>query len=273
MNVQIVSDLHLDRGTEIPEHDPEPDVVILAGDAAPYKPGLARRLAQRWEGATHVIYVPGNEEFFGSDIDEARVRLADACSEAGITLLDRDMVRIRGIRFIGATLWTDLLLAGLANCDRTQRLLGRFAPDFQGKISHGKRFFTMGESVRRHEADRTFIERELKQADRTGETAVVITHHALSPVSMPSWRRTDAIGSLYASKFDDVIERHRPRLWIHGSPYGPVDERLEATRLVAAPATRVVGCIRGDPSHCLDIEPSEMSVAQMSLPWSEVMAA
>ena len=275
MNTQIVSDLQLDRGAKIPLHDRKADVVVLAGDAAPYNAGIVRRLAHRWEGAPHIVYVPGNRDFFGSEIDETRVRLADECREVGIELLDRSMVRIGRVRLIGATLWTDLLLAGIANRERTHQLLGRFAPDFQGKIRHGRRSFTTSESVRRHEEDRSFIERELEDAKRAGETAVVVTHHAPSPLSMPPWRRADAIGGLYASGLDDLIARYQPRLWIHGSPYGPVDEWAGATRLVAAPATRVVGSICGEPSRSLDIETetSKNSVPQIGVHRSEVMAA
>ena len=36
MKVQILSDLHLEHGGALPEHHPEADVVVLAGDLVPY---------------------------------------------------------------------------------------------------------------------------------------------------------------------------------------------------------------------------------------------
>ena len=170
-------------------------MIVLAGDIAPYNDGLAAELARSWEGARHIAYVPGNVEFFGTEIDEARARLAGDCREAGIDFLDRAMVRIGSVPFIGATLWTDLKLAGRAARECTQALLAKHAEDFQGRIRHRGEDLTPAESVRRHVADLRFIERELEQAER----AVVVTHHAPSALSVPAWRRGDAIGSLHAS--------------------------------------------------------------------------
>ena len=60
VKIQILSDLRLDRGGEIPARHPDADVIVLAGDVAPYDDGLAAELARSWEGARHIVYVPGN---------------------------------------------------------------------------------------------------------------------------------------------------------------------------------------------------------------------
>ena len=36
MKIQVLSDLHLERGGFVPEHHPAADVIVLAGDLAPY---------------------------------------------------------------------------------------------------------------------------------------------------------------------------------------------------------------------------------------------
>ena len=54
--------------------------------------------------------MPGNHEFHGSDIEEARRLLALDCGLYGVTLLDTEAVTIGDVRFIGATLWTDFRL-------------------------------------------------------------------------------------------------------------------------------------------------------------------
>ena len=61
-------------------------------------------------GAAHILFVPGNHEFHGSDIEEARRLLARDCADCGVTLLDTEAVTIGHVRFIGATLWTDFRL-------------------------------------------------------------------------------------------------------------------------------------------------------------------
>ena len=66
-----------------------------------------RYAAEEWAEARHILYVPGNHEFYGTDIDRARNQLAEECCSLGITLLDSDAIVIHDVHFIGATLWTD----------------------------------------------------------------------------------------------------------------------------------------------------------------------
>ena len=72
------------------------------------------------------------------------------------------MVRIDGVRFIGATLWTDLLLEGKADEIGAHMRVNREISDFRGAIQHWGRDFPTGESVSRHRADRAFIKCELE---------------------------------------------------------------------------------------------------------------
>ena len=106
----------------------------------------------------------------------------------GIHPLDPGMVRIDGVRFIGATLCTDLVLDGKADETGTHMRTSREVADFRGSIQHPGRDFTTGESVERLRWDRAFIERELEQAECEGERAVVITHHTPTPRSVRPWK-------------------------------------------------------------------------------------
>ena len=184
MKIQVLSDLHLEHGGALPAHHPEAEVIVLAGDLAPYTERLIHRVAGHWSSAPHIIYVLGNHEFYGTEIEETRASLASECTEAGVHLLDPGTVRIGGVRFIGATLWTDLLLGGMADEIGAHLRVGHGISDFLGAIQHQGRDFTTGESVARHRADRAFIERELEDAEHAGDPVVVITHHAPSPRSI-----------------------------------------------------------------------------------------
>ena len=236
MKIQVLSDLHLEHGGILPGHHPEAEVIVLAGDLAPYTEGLIDRVAEHWSSAPHIIYVLGNHEFYGTEIEETRASLATECAEAGIHLLDPGTVRIDRVRFIGATLWTDLLLEGMADEIGAHLRVSREISDFPGAIQHQGRDFTTGESVERHRADRAFIERELEEAEHTGDRVVVVTHHAPSPRSIRPWFKGDPFNCAFASDLDRVIERYQPELWIHGHMHDPVDERLGRTRLLANPA-------------------------------------
>ena len=74
-----------------------------------------RYAAEEWAEARHILYVPGNHEFYGTDIDRARSQLAEGCYSLGIALLDSDAIVIDDVHFIGATLWTDFLLDCIAH--------------------------------------------------------------------------------------------------------------------------------------------------------------
>lgn len=118
MRLQIFSDLHLERYPDFqPKFLDDTDVIILAGDIGSYQSGsrlqtdefgLARFSPLR-PGAppAKVLFVPGNHEFDGLDIDAARSRLRATCDALGILWLDREVLTIDGVRFVGTTLWTD----------------------------------------------------------------------------------------------------------------------------------------------------------------------
>ena len=204
MRVQILSDLHIEfPGNTIPALAADAELIILAGDLAPVHTRRVGDIAKRWAGADRIVYVPGNHEFYGSEIDVARRELARQCLQHGVTPLDPGAVTISDVMFIGATLWTDFLLEGVAGEAWAHLEVGQGLADFTGAIRHhgspeGR--FTTRECARRHAEHRAFIEAELERAERWGMTAVIITttrqaRSASGPgsrevVSIPGSRRT-----------------------------------------------------------------------------------
>ena len=175
----------------------------------------------------------------------------------GVTLLDPGAMTIEGVRFIGATLWTDFRLEGIASEAWAHLEVGQGLSDFTGAIRHhGGRdgLFTTSESARRHSEERAFIERELDMAEQSGVTPVVITHHAPSPRCIRPWFEGSRLNPGFASDLDAVIARYQPPLWVHGHMHDRVDERLGDTRVVCNPAgySRVEGH-EFDPSFVLEV--------------------
>ena len=119
MRIQLLSDLHLEVDpTFRPEFDPASDLLVLAGDigARPDTPmashGAKDFCLTRFSPAlgnwpVPVLYVPGNHEYDGQDFDECREALRDTAEQLGIQWLDGQSLVIRGVRFVGATLWSD----------------------------------------------------------------------------------------------------------------------------------------------------------------------
>lgn len=239
MRLQIFSDLHLEFGErDIPPLAKDTDFVVLAGDIAPACTRRIADIAETWIGARHILYVPGNHEYYGRDIEDARSELGQDCRWRGVTLLDPGVAVIGHVHFIGATLWTDFRLDGAGSEAWAHRDVGENLADFTGAIRDRKAeggLLTTYDTARRHAEDRAFIEAELSTARDAGRTAVVITHHAPSPRCVRPWFASNPLNAGFASDLEDLILRFQPPLWIHGHIHDPIDERIGETRVIANP--------------------------------------
>ncbi len=105
MRLHILSDLHLYNDIRKPQA--AADVTVLAGDVwdGGFK-GIAWA-AKTWTDRP-VILVPGNHEFFGTEYNEHRAKMAEAAARhPNVHLLDRGAIAIGDVAFVGCTLWTD----------------------------------------------------------------------------------------------------------------------------------------------------------------------
>ncbi|MCS0656886.1 metallophosphoesterase [Massilia terrae] len=127
MRIQLFSDLHLETDPDFtPIVADGTDVVVLAGDIGSYQPGsrlqgddfgLGRFAPGRLGTACKVLYIPGNHEFDSFEYDEAYARLRGICEQLDIIWLEREVLVIDGVRFVGSTLWSDF--DALANNERS----------------------------------------------------------------------------------------------------------------------------------------------------------
>lgn len=87
------------------------DLVVLAGDIAIGVDGI--RWAKRAFAGRPVIYVLGNQEFYGGDF-ASTIREARAAVEgSNVHLLENDAIEFQGYRILGCTLWTDFECYGV----------------------------------------------------------------------------------------------------------------------------------------------------------------
>lgn len=136
MRIQLFSDLHLERYPDFQPHiAPDTDVVVLAGDIGSYQGGSRLRsddfglgrFSPLLPGArcATVLYVPGNHEFDMLDFDDTYVRLRQTCARLGITWLDREVVTIGRVRFVGTTLWSDFDALAARESDPLKQMKAR----------------------------------------------------------------------------------------------------------------------------------------------------
>ncbi|SDH80537.1 Aldo/keto reductase family protein [Bosea robiniae] len=92
------------------------DVAVFAGDIGkPTAAAVGGMLQQQQRGPLSgrpVVYVPGNHEFYGSEMKSSLAAGREAAEAAGIELIARRTVVINGVRFIGCISWTDYRLLG-----------------------------------------------------------------------------------------------------------------------------------------------------------------
>ena len=212
MRIQILFDLYGEfPGNKIPPPlRPAAELIILAGDLAPVHTRRVGDIAKQWSGADKILYVPGNLEYHSLEIDIGRRDLARKCLQHGMTPLDPGAVTVDHVRFIGATLWTDSLLEGVAGEVWAHLEVGGGLSDFIGAVRHqaGRDgLFITSESACRNAEDWAFIEAELEKAERFGFTPVVITHHAPSPERIRPWFEGSRLNPGFMSDLESVIAR------------------------------------------------------------------
>lgn len=241
MKLNVLSDLHLSLGAlAMPEN--QADVVVLAGDIARPKEAIA------WASgfAKPVLYVPGNHEFYGGSIAGTLEELKRLSAGTRIQVLDNDEAVIDGVRFLGATLWTDFMLSG-AGDERVaaMREAQRFMRDFS-RIRIGDALFTPEASTALFARDAAWLEHRLAQP-HAGAT-VVITHHAPSRKSIHPRFADSPMNACFVSDAERLIDGSRARLWIHGHTHDSFDYFVNGTRVLCNPRGYAKDGVNENPS-------------------------
>ena len=227
VRIWAASDLHTNAAPWSPQSPPH-DLLVVAGDLSDgpdeVKSELVRlhRLTQK-----RVLFVPGNHDFL---LARLRTGEFDDLPEEIVVLEGGRSVILHGVRFVGATLWTDF---GLTNTEfASQRWAIAAMPEYAA-TRHGEldRFIRPIDTADAHEGDRAAIELALSQPYE-GKT-VVVTHHAPSGRSLPECQRGDVSGAAFASDLEAIIERYQPDLWIHGHIHEPADYNIGRTRILS----------------------------------------
>ena len=225
MKIQIMSDLHLEFATL--QVDPvDADIVILAGDIQPSGKGVC------WAKDNFdipVLYVAGNHEFYNHmwTMDELLDDMRSNCIGSNVHLLDRNTFEVDGVRFLGTTLWTDLLVkplggvkCGVIDSDAGAIMTG----DGEGLDDHvAQLLFEKNRSWLRSELEKPFA----------GKT-VVISHHAPAIGSLHSQYAGNPRNACFVTDMEDLMG-DRVDLWVHGHTHNSFDYELDGTRVVCNP--------------------------------------
>lgn len=230
MRIQLFSDLHLERYPGfLPHILPDTDVVVLAGDIGSYQAGSRLETddfgLERFSptlpalAGKRVLFVPGNHEFDALEHDAAYARLRATCERLGIEWLDREIVVIGQVRFIGTTLWSDFDALAGRETDPARRLQMRdkafraanFYLSKNTTLKHGEPM--LAEAIRAMALDCQDWLRAALATPFEGRTAVV-THFAPSLLSAdPRYGLVPGTAG-FCNWLDDLFKH--TQLWMHG---------------------------------------------------------
>lgn len=232
LKLWILSDLHLETvpypGAFKPP-PPEFDVLVSAGDvwSGNFEQGFAfvRNLA----GAKPVIMTLGNHEHWRGEITETIAAARRAAASADIHLLEGDRLDILGVRFIGATLWSDYELGGDIDLRKPT------GEEIRVRDGSQERSFAACDARLLHLAARERL--RIHIASESSLPRVVVTHHAPHPACLGPAEIGQWIAGNCASDLSKLTDDGSVHLWVHGHIHRSIDlRRPGGTRIICNPA-------------------------------------
>jgi predicted phosphodiesterase len=212
--------MHADRGAGlIRELEPTGvEVLVLAGDITMARDyanleSVFKPLAKKYR---HILYVPGNHEYYKSSPTEVARNLARLTKALpAVVIPENDTVTIAGQRFIAGTMW----FRADPTADPSKRFMNDFSliRDFEPWV---------------YEQNAAF-EKVLTTEVRADD--VVVTHHLPAIESVPARFARSAINAFFVCDMAPRVRERQPKLWIHGHSHDRCDYLLGKTRVVANP--------------------------------------
>ncbi|KAA2237476.1 metallophosphoesterase family protein [Salinarimonas soli] len=258
MRLFILSDLHLERrALESIAVEASFDALVCAGDLWEGEPRAGVRAVAALSRGRPAVIVPGNHDHYRSGPTDPRAwpdLLAEQGEEAerlGIAVLRGGAsVEIAGVRFVGATLWSDWALAarwappgGAADAvaEASARVLDARtgSREYRGAILGADgRPWSPRDAMAAHERDKAALAAALA-APFAGPT-VAVTHHPPLVEIVDPYRGEPGVPwwlpAFYGTRaLAELPEAARPAVWVSGHFHAGHDVMAGRTRCVANP--------------------------------------
>jgi predicted phosphodiesterase len=229
MKLWIVSDLHVESAPswDLPPIAKRPtfDVMIVAGDLIPRMERGVKWLLSRITEPP-VIYIAGNHEFYGTDIDRTVEKARREANGTNIHVLQNESVTIGTVTFLGATGWTDFNFFG--DPDRAMRVAQETMNDYRKiRTKNFENRLRPTHALTRHLETRMFLQQGLRRPAHG--RLVVITHMGFHAEAVRPDLEHDVISAAYTSRA--LIEG--ADLWVYGHTHESRDFLSGNTRVVS----------------------------------------
>ena len=225
MRIHILSDLH----NEFEAYEPAPvdaDVLILAGDIDLRDRGV-KWAASAFPHIPHILYTPGNHEYYGGALGHTLVKIRKAAGR--VHVLDLDELVIDGVRFLGATSFTNYRVTG--NPAAAALSAQSQMTDFRKIRNH--RYGRVHPIDFIEIADKAHAWLQTKLSEPFQGPTVVITHHAPALTCLQhGGTHGSNLDGAYANDWDDLVES-QANLWVYGHTHESVDFTAGSTRIVS----------------------------------------
>lgn len=235
--IKHCSDIHLEINGYydfLADHHTEDDILLVAGDLIPAaalrKPKLKaifKDTLKSWERYKQVLIIPGNHDYYHSDINIAESIIFQAIEKSGaknVLYGSKISYEHDGIVILGCTLWTDFDKYNPVTMLQSESYMNDYAI-----IKNGNRLLVAEDTYRLHTDHLSWLEREV---GKTKKPVLVMTHHA--PLYQSS-TYSNMVGA-YCSDLSATLWQHpNIRAWIHGHTHTPVNYTFNDTTIVSNP--------------------------------------
>ena len=260
MRFYYVSDLHLEFDTidskllAPPAEDRSNDVLILAGDIAPWQTHKMSVLKMLWcvsKSYHHVIYIPGNHEFYHGILSDVLFDLEETLSIefTNVTMLNNTSIRIDDVYIFGSVFWTDINWSDPVAALQIQRSLADFQCIRTTPNAVLRPLDTYDFNIESTNAYLKFM-----KDNQDVQKKIVVTHHVPTMIGLQS----KYIGSPLNYAFrcthldDHLMLGDGPAYWIHGHTHIADTMILGNTHVLCNPKG-YPGEISGfDPTRCFE---------------------
>ena len=289
MKIALVSDVHLEFGFLDIRNTENADVLILSGDICVAKDlmDVGAALAEKSEmyhrffqqacsEFKNVVYVMGNHEHYNGDFAHSEMKIRSSLAYLkNLHFLEKELVKIDDVTFIGGTLWTDMNKEDPLTMFHVQRRMNDFRivrnsnrmvtrtvpiyelnPDYTEDGKNGGKYVTKEggglieigqkkkqepstfcpeDAVPEHKAMIEYIRTVIE--GKFDEKFVVVGHHAPSRQSThPRYQHDALMNGAYSSSLDEFILDHpQIKLWTHGHTHEDFDYMIGTTRVFCNP--------------------------------------
>ena len=224
MKIRLLSDVHQEfYEDESLYSNKGEDVLVIAGDLDVGETNCWNALKRFADHVDHVVYVPGNHEYYRHDIatfDETIRRFGQGTN---IHFLNPGIIRLGEVTFIGAALWSNF-----GNDQFAQWHCARTISDFS--VIKG---FNTDKCVNLYNKHSAYIKQSYEQMPGK---KVIVTHFLPDAACIDAqYRGESMINKYFANDLGSWIADLQDTTWLFGHTHSNVDITIGDTRVLANP--------------------------------------